>query len=322
MEPLQYDYDYKSAKDTLLVGWIFGSNCNYACSYCPEYFHDKLIENKDYDKVISFCDKAIEYSEKLNKKICFEFTGGETTLSVFFKDMIRYLKEKGSLVYLISNGSRSLKFWSEVSPYLDHIVISYHSEFGEIDHFIKVAQLLSDSMLVHANFMMKPDRFDEVYGNAMRFIDETRDVTVALQPLFVKLCLSDEMYEYTNAQLTILNEQIRLKNVSEGFNDRIRNTKIRGAMAVTSADKSVTVMGSVDIQVRNMNRWNGWLCNAGVDNVYVDLDGYVYRGYCRQGGALGHFTDKTINFPYEPIVCRAEVCLNQLDMLVWKKRLL
>jgi hypothetical protein len=93
-------------------------------------------------------------------------------------------------------------------------------------------------------------------------------------------------------------------------------------MAVTSADKSVTVMGSVDIQVRNMNRWNGWLCNAGVDNVYVDLDGYVYRGYCRQGGALGHFTDKTINFPYEPIVCRAEVCLNQLDMLVWKKRLL
>ena len=51
-----------------------------------------------------------------------------------------------------------------------------------------------------------------------------------------------------------------------------------------------TIVGS------KKNYFKDWSCGAGVESIYVDMDGRIFVASCRVGGELGHI-DSHLNVP-------------------------
>jgi organic radical activating enzyme len=66
-----------------------------------------------------------------------------------------------------------------------------------------------------------------------------------------------------------------------------------------------------------LNYLADWKCGAGVDSLYVDMDGYVWNASCRVGGQLGNvFEDFRV--PEDWINCKRNVCSCGADLFIPK----
>ena len=72
-----------------------------------------------------------------------------------------------------------------------------------------------------------------------------------------------------------------------------------------------------DLLAEEKNKFKGWLCWAGVQNITILNDGTVVRAICRVGGILGNiYTGFTM--PTEPILCTKEKCTCAADIQLSK----
>ncbi len=78
---------------------------------------------------------------------------------------------------------------------------------------------------------------------------------------------------------------------------------------------------SVDeLIAQKLNQFRGWQCSAGLLHLYVDFDGFVYIGNCRQGGHFGNVFDD-FELPTEWVTCKTEFCGCGGDFLAPKAKL-
>ena len=166
--------------DWFVVNWCLGNTCNFSCSYCPENLHNGTNPWPTPEIIKNFIQKVKETHP--NKKLYFEFTGGEVTLYKHFLDICQYCTEQGVKVGLISNGSRTLRYWKENKQYFDHVCLSFHPEFGDSEHFIEVVKELNNDVRTHVNIMMSPEKFDYCYEVADK-VKDLGNISMALQPL-------------------------------------------------------------------------------------------------------------------------------------------
>ena len=190
-----------SSKEYTVVNWCIGNTCNYSCTYCPDYLHDGSIKWFDYDEVEHFCNRVINHFD--DKKLYFEFTGGEVTMWRHFPKLAEFLKDNGADVGFISNGSRTLKWWKEHKKLFDNVSISYHPEQADLEHIIEVFTEIRRDLKTHCNVMMHPKKefFDKGVKLAKKIV-RLSDITLALQPLIVDF--ETELYQYTDEQMEIL----------------------------------------------------------------------------------------------------------------------
>ena len=152
--------------DWFVVNWCLGNTCNFACSYCPEGLHNGSRGWPELDTIKNFIT-VVKNTHK-DKKIYFEFTGGEVTMYRHFIDVCKFCTEQGIKVGFISNGSRTLRYWEENKQYFDHVCLSFHPEAADPDHFIEVVKILHMDLRVHVNIMMSPDKFELSHNVANR----------------------------------------------------------------------------------------------------------------------------------------------------------
>jgi MoaA/NifB/PqqE/SkfB family radical SAM enzyme len=249
------------------------------------------------------------------KNVYFEFTGGEVTLYRHFADICKFCTEIGVKVGFITNGSRTLRWWEENKQYFDHVCISYHSEFASSEHFIDVLKILHNDVRTHVNIMMNPSTFDKCYELANEVIT-IPNLSLALQPLIHEL--KSELYTYTEDQQDVLNNQHDL------FVANIRRDKdfkfYRGAMRTIDADGVEEFVAAHNFIADNSNNWQGWKCYAGKEQMIVDMDGRIYRGWCKMGGSIGNINDENISFVDEPIVCTKTSCHCNFDIMSTKEQ--
>lgn len=62
-----------------------------------------------------------------------------------------------------------------------------------------------------------------------------------------------------------------------------------------------------------------WVCGAGVDNLYIDMDGNVWTASCRVGGKLGSVWDD-FTTPEEWITCTKRSCTCGADLFIPKAK--
>ena len=77
---------------------------------------------------------------------------------------------------------------------------------------------------------------------------------------------------------------------------------------------------SVETVLSNrLNYWKDWHCAIGLDSLYIDYDGNIYRGVCREGGIIGNVytLDQDITFD-KWIQCNTSVCTCGADMAIPK----
>jgi organic radical activating enzyme len=144
------------------IDWILGNFCNYKCSYC---FGDLNTGTFRVPKINQTIKQNINYLIKQiqnvnSNQIHFSLAGGEPTLYHDFTALTKMLNEHGT-VGIITNGSRTINWWEENFKQLNKINISYHPEFSDINHIVKLIQFLLDKIEISIGIMMEPVLFEK-----------------------------------------------------------------------------------------------------------------------------------------------------------------
>lgn len=294
-----------------VMQWCLGNTCTYSCSYCPPGLHNGSMKWPDVNKIKAFITRVKDHYYP--KKLYFEFTGGEVTVYPEFLELCQFCKDMDVRIGLITNGSRSVRWWEENKHLFDHVCISFHPEEADPEHFIEVVNTLHDVVRTHVNIMMDPSKFDYCYDVAKR-VKELGNISMALQTLIHDF--GEVLYDYTEYQQDIIARQYEL------IVKDIKHTKsfeyYRGAMRVTYPDGSNERISPHSFISNKTNNWSGWDCYAGVEQLIVDMDGRIYPGWCKVGGPIGHINDTELNLPTKPILCTKTMCHCNFDIMSTK----
>jgi MoaA/NifB/PqqE/SkfB family radical SAM enzyme len=311
---IRLEHSKDEHNDWFVVNWCLGNTCNFECSYCPDALHDGSLKWPDPSVVKNFIARVKDHY--FHKNIYFEFTGGEVTLYKHFTEICQYCNDLGIKVGLISNGSRTIRWWEENKHFFDHVCLSFHPEFADEKHFIEVVKVLNNDVRTHVNIMMSPDKFDHCYAVANK-IKNLGNISMALQPLIHDF--GDTLYDYNDFQKKIFDKQHEL------ISKHIKFTKTfeyyRGAMKVVYPDGTSQVSSAHRFIGLKANDWSGWNCYAGVEQLIVDMDGAIFRGWCKEGGPIGKIDDVEINLPTDPIVCSKTMCHCNFDIMSTKEQI-
>lgn len=305
------EHNNPAHQEFVVINWCLGNTCNYACSYCPAGLHDGSIPFPEKSVVLGFIEKTIEHYA--GRKLYFEFTGGEVTLWKDLLPVADYLHERGCKIGIISNGSRGLDFFAKLIEKIDHICLSFHPESAKEEHFLSVVKFCSEKVRTHVNLMMSPELFNKSLALSLK-VKDIPNISIALQPLVENL--SGPTLIYNDIQSKAMNRQHEL------LVKHIKYTKsyeyYRGAMAmVTESGERRTIAPQRFISSAT-NNWEGWDCYAGIEQIVIDLDRKIYRGWCKAGGDIGSIDQENLSLPKEPISCPKNNCHCNLDIMTTK----
>jgi hypothetical protein len=124
------------------------------------------------------------------------------------------------------------------------------------------------------------------------------NIRVNKRMLFEDPVFNTRPQEYTLLQITKLKRQHGDIKISQG--DEVEYT-----------DYQTMVL-------EGTNKFKGYDCWAGLEQIVVDAWGRVYRGHCRQGGFMGNIKDKNVVWPLTPKICTLDSCKNSFDILTTK----
>jgi MoaA/NifB/PqqE/SkfB family radical SAM enzyme len=301
-------------EDWFVVNWCLGNTCNYRCSYCPSVLHDGSKQWPDPQVIKNFIAKVKDHY--FHKNIYFEFTGGEVTMYKHFAEICQFCADMGVKVGLISNGSRTIRYWEENKHYFDHVCLSFHPEHADPDHFYEVVKLLHNDVRTHVNIMMSPQKFEYCYEVADK-IKDLGNISMALQPLIHDF--GEVLFDYDSFQKKILDEQHKL------IVKHIKYTKTfdyyRGAMSKVSQDGTTQPSSAHRFISEKTNDWSGWKCYAGIEQLIVDMDGTIHRGWCKVGGTIGRIDDVNLKLPTDPVICNKTMCHCNFDIMCTKENI-
>jgi len=301
-------------KKYTIVEWTLGNKCTFACSYCPDVLHDGSAGWHDHGKLTEFLDVCSDhYAVNLDRELIVQYTGGEPTVYPKFKKLVAYAKERGIAQSMISNGSRTHRFWKEVAPVFDKIHISYHAEEANPEHTIEVCRIISETTDLHVNMLMLPNRFSELLAVAARIRDVCPRTNIQLKPL--QIGFGSELYPYTDTEKMILDNM-------HGFatNAVYESRFPTGLLHTINANGAKGAMVSNDLILEGSNKFEGWLCDIGIDTLNVDMRGNIHGGLCKVGGSYGNIYTGDYTLPAEPSICTKEWCTCHLDLMVSKRK--
>jgi len=94
-------------------------------------------------------------------------------------------------------------------------------------------------------------------------------------------------------------------------------TKIDEQKILFLNKKEIAVYDADKLHSLHLNNWKDWWCSVGLRSLYIQHDGLVYRGTCREGGIIGsiyasYFSDN--GGPRDWIQCKKNSCLCASDM--------
>lgn len=305
--PLRLEHEDPRHAQITLIDWTLGNSCNYACSYCPPKLHDGSHAWPDPQRVLAFCDRLIAHYNQQGRSLLFQFSGGEPTVYPQFLPLLRFLARRNCKIGVISNASRTLRWWQEARPLLDQAVLTHHIEFVDLPHFIAIAQHLASAIRTHVNVTMHPQRFDECLANAKTIAQACTNITLNLKPLLVDF--GPVPYSYTAEQRAVI-------ETAEFSIRRDRPVgESRGRMRLVFSDGHSELRRPAELIIAGQNRFLGWQCSAGIELLAIDPAGKVYRALCRQGGAIGHIDDSEMVFPTRSVTCTRPSCHCATDLI-------
>jgi sulfatase maturation enzyme AslB (radical SAM superfamily) len=301
----------------LSIDWHLTNLCNYQCSYCAPRLHDGSAPSIDIEILKRFCDNVLFYAGGKNKRVLFGFSGGEVTYLKYFPELLEHVAAKQGLARIVSNASSPLSWWENNVKYLYCVTLSLHlDQLKDLDHFISVAKLVNDSPTTYLNIavMMDPRHFERGVLWTQEIKRNVR-ASITLMPLFHGFGTSDTKKEFfytaeqKNTMKTLKGEWVK-KDIPT----------LRGGLFLNNGQETQFVSAS-DLLKGGLNRFYGWSCNAGVENIIVRLDGNIFRCWRSQGGRIGTIFDDANPFREIPITCRSPDCPCTGDICTTKTKL-
>lgn len=324
------------------ITWFIGKRCNYDCSYCPSYSHDNFSPHIDKQKAFHFIDQIEKYSQSQKKTFKVSITGGEPFVHPNFLEILKHIKLKNNLTQLVvnTNGSLPLEVYSESLNYITNLTISLHLEQSEniIDKTIfKIIELSQNKKVwVNVNLMVLPGKLSKIKEiikifkhNDIKFVLVRIDPPVESKEDTIQKGDTERILE---SEKNYLENKIKVKtkyyeNLSQRHKNYYSNTELEFMenyenetqwknIKLYQENNSLEVNTS-DLITKNLNSWKGWHCFIGIDSLYIQHTGLIFRGNCMQGNVLGKVGEE-INWPIEPLKCPIQTCVCSGDMTIRK----
>jgi organic radical activating enzyme len=316
-EPIKLVSNYK---DVLNVVFMISNVCNYKCSYCFDNNHEGTHRFKeDWELVADNLIHLFDHYRKVSPKRRFEISllGGEPTLWKNLSEFCEKLKQRSDTsIMLISNGSRTLDWWSRNAHKFDQVILSYHVEQTDLDHYINVADVLyNNNVVVTSLVMMDPDRWDDCLDAITQLQHSKKKWAINIQSLEDT---SRRKITYTEDQVKFITENSLVRRGSwfhllRNFNKSYYYDKEPIAVFKSGTSRR---LASNEIMLNNWNHFQGWQCNIGVDSIFIDLLGRI-SGTCGQllYGKDNHYNVYSKDFKdtfypaIVPSICQQTSCL-------------
>jgi organic radical activating enzyme len=300
------------------IEWKLHNVCNYNCVYCCSGNKDgsrRWVSLEQYKQQVHALVKAADGSP-----IWIQMTGGEPTLFPELMELLEYIKSFKIYVSIATNGSRTIRWWKEVSEknLIDNLIITFHSDtVKDSSHIIEVLNLFQDRptrtiCLITHTF--------ESFAWAFKAQQELLENTGAVLIIKPMRTLTNEMVDdYTDDQTN----QMKLKNMLFGkfFNLKKQmnvptELSIDQKLTVTYDDNSTENLDTFILVKNRDNKFQNWLCDTGRNFMHIDGEN-IFRGSCREGGTR-KITDDNLSFTDDFITCTLDHCFCSSDLISTK----
>jgi len=327
----------------LSITWFIGKRCNYDCSYCAPWVHDNYSSHIKKDKIFYSIDQIQNFASFCNKQFKINITGGEPFVHPNFIEILKYIKLQNKLTQLsvVTNGSLPLHTYIESTKYLTNLTVSLHLE-QSLSVIESTVQKILDlnrikNIFLNVNLMMLPGKLNLVKdliqtfdNNKVKFVLRKIDPpNINFKNNTIKKGdikkINEENKNFIENKIQQKKENI--ENLDEKhlsyyskqelkFLENYKNPLQWNNIKLHLKEKTVEV-NTDEIKAKNLNSWKNWHCYVGIDSLYIQHTGEIFRGNCMEGKSIGKIGEK-INWPTSPIICPVKYCTCNSDMVIRK----
>lgn len=308
----------------LHISWFLHNHCNHRCSYCHESNWSGSFRWISFDDVRSFIEQVKAHFP--DRQILVSMTGGEPTLWPDFERCVQYLAAEGIEIGMTSNGARPLDFFERVAPHFSWINFSFHPEFTRPEKFLNLIDRLSSLVPVSVRIMLP--REDKMWRRSMEFrqtlerellsgkirgriqIEMVKVVsgfgTLNTAPIGYAVSQDDELARWPSREL------------SRSDSVKVPYESVLGEYVTHQLENPATeVLRANDLVEAGQVNFKNWICNIGIEQLFVGADGFVFRAGCGVGSRLGRIGGH-ISFPNQPVRCWKTYCHCVTDIAISK----
>lgn len=302
------------------VEWKLHNTCNYDCSFCHisnKSGTEKWLPVSEY---IGFAKILMRQAEEEGKFIWFQLTGGEPTLYPELSDLLDFIKQNGHKVVILTNGSRTPRYWQEISErgLIDILILTHHTEqTPDENKTLDVISLFHNTSTdVRINVTAPLDLFDEGVRRFNTFVERTGAI-VTLKPILgAESSTQRALISYTTEQLAVISKSTSIKGrlySERDFKPLSPEEHFGTKMSLELSDGQIQQVSVYDVVSKNINNFQGWQCSVGRDLITIQHES-VYRAVCRMGGTMGAINDTDFKFSNTDVMCTATKCTCLMDL--------
>jgi len=313
------------------IEWHLTYACPFKCWYCPEpVWNGPLLARYDWEVYSNFLDEVLERYEKGY----FLLSGGEPTNWPYFTNILDKLHNNPNWnVMTLTNLSRSKDFIDQWAHKTDWIVTSFHPNViktqSQRDKWFEKALSYKKKTLLNIKILMDPLHWDYCLDKYNSLNDEDISLTPVRIHNVAEATRPQTYIHYTPEQEKILSN---LK-AKMGNNLRKEASPIPERETTLKYDdgEEQTSIGAFDawhitsqIMRHDRNKFKGWLCRMGLDNLHIDEKGNIYRGICAtdKQTSVGHITElHHVKWPVSPTICPKTYCYCEGEVGITKRKL-
>ena len=341
------DHAYNIPPKVLTINWNLTKRCNYDCSYCNSFTHDAVSPFVDMDNIAVLLNTCEQWC-KPDRKIKWCITGGEPFLDPNFITVLDMLAGQSftEQINTISNGSLPLEKYLQASKFVAGITFSLHFERSEselnkiLKTIIQVKQ--QTAILVSVNVMFLPGLADQIQATisklkqheisyVVRLITPLDDEANKIKPYINEtsnrktiILKSADKQSAHRQQFKHANDKQALQNIQNYYTDEelllVKNLNTTASWhnaGIWTDDNSYTEVNTDQLVSSGRHSFKNWICYAGVDSVYLDWDGTIFRGMCFNDGPIGHIKNNTF-INTSATKCHLNLCQCNIDIAVRK----
>lgn len=310
----------------LRINYDLGNLCNYKCWYCfPEAntgTHPFPTLDIVKQNIVSLINHYLDSG--IVDEVQISLVGGEPTL---WKDLGKFAeyvsKNSKCKLYLITNGSRTLRWWDEYSKYFDSINISIHHEKVDLDHILNLTDMLyKKNLCFFTDVLMDHTQWDKCLNIVEKLSASKNKFMVLAKPIHV----NSQTY-YTDEQRLYLQTHLKRKPALKTIVKYWKTFKdISDITVLFDNNETIKIKNEHYFIVNMMNKFEGWACNLGINFLFIDRSGNL-TGTCGQKlyGMDHYYNINDIKFSetfkpiFSPVICEQKLCLCAAETALTKK---
>jgi organic radical activating enzyme len=293
--------------------WIINNICTNQCSYCPPALHNGTNHNYDWENARRFFKELFVRYPKIHCSVA----GGEPSLSPFLRELVGIFKENNSTIGITSNAAKPASYWAEISEYLNYISFSWHAEFID-KNFREKVMAAAMNTAVTVRIMMNTQHWErsvEEYeswkDNEFVFLEPVRALN------WNSSAVDPKSYTYTPEQEAWFeNNRIPQKHVYHLPNHNFVDLEAKFYFDDGTVDPKPNIVTLIN---NGQTNFNGYQCEAGLKEMFIDWRGKIYLANCQIGGAIGTINEpEKVRWPTAPVLCNKNLCHCSSDVVINK----